>query len=233
MFKFKRVLIKVSGESLAGASHSGIDADSVRKLATELKQASELGVEIGVVVGGGNFWRGRSDNSMDRGVADYIGMLATVMNGLALGEALKSVGADCTVMSAIAMDKIAEPYQLQKAQSYLSQGKIVVFCGGTGSPYFSTDTAVALRACEMHADAMLCAKNIDGVYDSDPKFNANAKKFEELTFDDVLKMNLKVLDQTAVAMCREYSLPVVVFGMAEPDGVKKVLSGKKIGTLIK
>ncbi len=230
MLKYKRILLKVSGEALS--SGHGIDDSAVKNVARQIKSVVDLGVEVGVVVGGGNFWRGRQNNTMDRGTADYIGMLATVMNALALGEGLTSCGVENRVVTALAMDKIAEPYFLPKVLKYLEQGKVVVFGAGTGSPYFSTDTTSALRACEIHADALLCAKNIDGVYDSDPKFNSKAHKYDTLTYTKVLTDNLKALDLTAVAMCREYNIPVVAFGMDVEDGIVKVVCGEKIGTTI-
>ena len=230
MIKYKRILLKVSGEALS-AGH-GIDDAAIKRVTRQIKSVVDLGVQVGVVVGGGNFWRGRQNGTMDRATADYIGMLATVMNALALSEGLSACGVENEVVTAIAMDNIAKPYFLPDVLEYLEQGKVVVFGAGTGSPYFSTDTASALRACEIHADAMLCAKNIDGIYDSDPKGNPDAKKYDSLTYDKVLKDNLKALDLTAVAMCREYGMPVVAFGMNVENGIVKVVCGEKIGTTI-
>ncbi len=186
-----------------------------------------MGVQVGVVVGGGNFWRGRTNASMDRSTADSIGMLATVMNGLTLGAALTNCGVDNRVVSALSIDKAVETYYLPDVEKYLNDGKIVVFVGGTGSPYFSTDTALSLRACETHADAIFYLKNIDGVYDSDPKLNPNARKYDEITFDKIISDNLKAMDMTAMAMCREYGLKVVALGKDEPNGILRVLKGEK------
>ena len=199
----------------------------------QLKEIVGLGVQVGVVVGGGNFWRGRTNASMDRSTADSIGMLATVMNGLTLGAALTNCGVDNRVVSALSIDKAVETYYLPDVEKYLNDGKIVVFVGGTGSPYFSTDTALSLRACETHADAIFYLKNIDGVYDSDPKLNPNARKYDEITFDKIISDNLKAMDMTAMAMCREYGLKVVALGKDEPNGILRVLKGEKIGTIIK
>lgn len=233
MIKYKRILLKVSGEALADASRHGISNPELMRLANDIKTVYDMGVQIGIVVGGGNFWRGRSSESMDRGTADYIGMLATCMNALALGNALTEVGVNNKVVTSLAMDKIAETYLLPSVLKYLDEGRVVVFGGGTGCPYFSTDTTATLRALEIHADAVICAKNIDGVYDSDPNVNPNAVKFDELTFAEVLERNLKVLDLTATAMCREYGLPLIMFHKDHKNGLAEAVQGKKIGTIIK
>lgn len=232
MLKYKRILIKVSGESLSKDGF-GINGESVNKLALQLGDIVKLGVQTGVVVGGGNFWRGRAVEGMERSVADNIGMLATVMNGLALSEALNAVGVANKVVSSTGISKVAEQYTFANADKYLKEGNLVIFVGGTGLPYFSTDTTLALRACEMHADAIFFVKNIDGVYDSDPKVNPSAKKYGKITYDKIIADKLKVMDMTAIAMCREYSMTSVVIGMNEKDGLQRVLSGdESIGTVI-
>lgn len=231
MAKYKRILLKVSGEALANESRTGIDNQEVGKLALQIKRLHDNGVQVGVVVGGGNFWRGRQSEDMDRGTADYIGMLATVMNSLALGSALQSNNVPVKVVSALSIDKVAETYFLPNVLKYLDENIVVVFGAGTGSPYFSTDTTATLRACEIHADAVLCAKNIDGVYDSDPRTNPKAKKFDNLTYHEVLAKNLKVLDFTATAMCMEYKIPLLVFG--KDADILDVVNGKNVGTIIK
>jgi uridylate kinase len=232
MIKYNRVLLKVSGESLAGDKRFGISEDSLMVLAKQIKSIVSLGVQVGVVVGGGNFWRGRQSVDMDRGSSDYVGMLATVMNCIAVGDALNKVGVENKLISALKIDKVAKTYSIPEVLTFLEQGKVVLFAAGTGLPYFSTDTTASLRACEIHADAVLCAKNIDGVYDSDPKINPNAVKFDSLTYADVLEKDLKALDQTAIAMCREYSLPIVVFQNCD-NAILDVVCGKNVGTIIK
>lgn len=232
MTKYKRIIIKVSGESLSSGKH-GVDAQSVEQLAKELKDIAALGVQVGVVVGGGNFWRGRTSEAMDRSVADNIGMLATVMNGLALSEALTACGVANKVVSSIGIDKVVEQYSFAKVNDYLNTGNLVVFVGGTGLPYFSTDTTLALRACEIHADALFFVKNIDGIYDSDPKSNPSAKKYDEISYDKIIADNLKAMDMTAIAMCREYGMKAIALGMQEKDGILRILKGEKLGTIIK
>lgn len=232
MAKYKRILIKVSGETLS-QNGTGIDFSRTELLAKQLKDILGMGVQVGVVVGGGNFWRGRTCDKMDRATADYIGMLATVMNGLALGDALTACGVKNKVVSAITMDKVAEPYYLPNVTRYLDENNVVVFAGGTGSPYFSTDTALTLRACEIHADAIFAIKNVDGIYDSDPKVNPSAKKYGEISCKQVLAENLKAMDLTATAMAAEFGITTVVVGKDEPDAVIRVLRGEKLGTIIK
>ncbi len=229
--KYKRILLKISGEALS-SNGSGMDMVQLRQLATQIAEVSKLGVEIGIVVGGGNFWRGRVSTDIDRGTADYIGMLATVMNSLALTDMLNSVGVDTHIVSSIMMDKITESYHLPRVLKYLDSGKVVVFAGGCGAPYFSTDTTATLRACEIHADAVLCTKSIDGVYDSDPAVNPQAKKYSHLTYAEVLSSGLKALDLTATAMAWEYKLPLVVFSKDVPNSIIDVVMGKEVGTLI-
>ena len=232
MIKYKRILLKISGEALSDGL-SGISGPSTVELAKQIKQIADTGVQLAIVVGGGNIWRGREIDTMDRANADNIGMLATVMNGLALGEALSSQGVSNKVVSSFAIDKVAEMHFLPNVMRYLDEKKVVIFVGGTGSPYFSTDTAASLRACEIHADAMFCLKAVDGIYDSDPRINPKAKKYDELTYDKVIADNLKALDLTAVAMCREFGVKVVTIGKNEPNGILRVLNGEKLGTIIK
>ena len=231
MTKYKRILLKISGEALSDG-HVNIHGDSTASLAAQIKQIAGLGVELGVVVGGGNVWRGRAIDGMDRATADYIGMLATVMNGLALGEALTACGVDNKVVSSFAIDKVCETYFLPNVKQYLKEGKVVIFVGGTGSPYFSTDTAASLRACEIHADALICLKAVDGIYDSDPTLNKNAVKFDQVSYDKVIADNLTALDLTAIAMCREFGVKIVTIGKNEQNGIIRVLKGEKIGTII-
>ena len=232
MIKYKRILLKISGEALSDGI-SGISGQSTVELAKQIKQIASTGVQLAIVVGGGNIWRGRAIDTMDRAVADQIGMLATVMNGLALGEALTAQGVANKVISSFAIDKVAETHFLPNVMRYLEEKKVVIFVGGTGSPYFSTDTAASLRSCEIHADAMFCLKAVDGIYDSDPTLNPKAKKFDELSYDKVIADNLKALDLTAVAMCREFGVKVVTIGKDEPNGILRVLNGEKLGTVIK
>lgn len=230
MVKYDRILIKVSGEALSAGS--GIDADSLARTADTIKQVAEK-TQVAVVVGGGNFWRGRTSENMDRVTADNIGMLATVMNALALGSALTACGVKNKVFSAVTVNKVLPAYVCADANKALDEGYVVVFGGGTGAPFFTTDTAAALRACEIGAKAIFCAKAVDGVYDSDPKTNPNAKKYDEITFDKAIADNLKALDVTAMSMCREYSIPVAVFSKDEPNGILRILDGEKLGTIIK
>lgn len=230
MVKYDRILIKVSGEALSAGS--GIDADSLARMADTIKQVAEK-TQVAVVVGGGNFWRGRTSENMDRVTADNIGMLATVMNALALGSALTACGVKNKVFSAVTVNKVLPTYVCADANKALDEGYVVVFGGGTGAPFFTTDTAAALRACEIGAKAVFCAKAVDGVYDSDPKTNPNAKKYDEITFDKAIADNLKALDVTAMSMCREYSIPVAVFSKDEPNGILRILDGEKLGTIIK
>lgn len=232
MAKYKRILLKISGEALSDG-HMNIHGESADNVAKQICQIVNTGVQLGVVVGGGNIWRGRTIDTMDRATADYIGMLATVMNGLALGESLNACGVENRVVSSFAIDKIAETYFLPNVNRYLNDGKVVIFVGGTGSPYFSTDTAASLRACEIHADALVCLKAVDGIYDSDPKTNFAAKKYDEISYDKVIADNLKALDLTAIAMCREFGMKVIAIGKDEPNGVVRVLNGEKVGTIIK
>lgn len=227
---YNRILLKISGETFSG--NNNIDGESVTNVAKQIKRIVATGVELGIVVGGGNIWRGRDNISMDRATADYIGMLATVMNGLALSDALTSLGVENRVTSSFAIDKVTETYFLPNVKRYLNEGKVVIFVGGTGSPYFSTDTAASLKACEISADALVCLKAVDGIYDSDPKLNPKAVKYDNVSYDKVIADNLKALDLTAIAMCREYGVKILAIGKDEPDGVIRALRGEKVGTII-
>ena len=230
---YRRVLLKMSGEALAGSGRFGINEEMTRKVASEVKQIHDLGVEVAIVVGGGNFWRGRTSKDMDRATADYMGMLATVMNSLALQDAFLALGVPAKVQTAIEMREIAEPYARRKALSHLEHGDVVIFGAGTGNPFFSTDTTAALRAAEMEADVILLAKNIDGVYDSDPAVNPDAKMFSELTHMEVVERDLKVMDLTAATLCKDNNIKIHVFAIAEEGNVLKAIAGEKIGTIIK
>ena len=230
---YKRVLLKISGEALAGSDHFGINEAMTQRVAKEVKQIHDLGVEVAIVVGGGNFWRGRTSKDMDRATADYMGMLATVMNSLALQDAFLALGVPAKVQTAIEMKEIAEPYARRRALSHLEHGDIVIFGAGTGSPFFSTDTAAALRAAEIDADVILLAKNVDGVYDSDPATNPNAVRFDELTHMEVVEKDLKVMDLTAATLCKDNHIIIHVFAIAEEGNVVKAIAGEKIGTIIK
>lgn len=231
--KYKRVVIKLSGEALAGDKSFGIDPATITAICKSIKDAKDLGVEIAIVVGGGNIFRGRDGEGMDRVTADYMGMLATVINGLALQDALESMGVPVRVQTAIEMKEVAEPYIRRKAMRHLEKGRIVVFASGTGNPYFSTDTTAALRAAEIDAEVIMSAKKVDGVYDSDPKLNPNAKKFDVLSYIDVLNKGLKVMDSTAISLCMDNKIPVLVFGLEQPENIVKVLCGEAIGTVVK
>ena len=233
---YKRILLKISGEALMGDQGFGIKPEVIAMVADELMEAAALGVDVAVVVGGGNIFRGVQNSSklgMDRAAADYVGMLATIMNALILQGVLKSKGAEVRVLTAIGMDRVAEPYIRLRATRHLEKGRIVVFAGGTGNPFFSTDTTSALRAAEIGADVILMAKNgVDGVYDADPNTTPNAKKFDKLTYDEVLVKNLKVMDQTAISLCKETRLPIVVFDFNLQSAIRKILLGETIGTTI-
>lgn len=234
--KYKRILLKISGEALLGEQQFGIDQNPVKKIAQEIKQAHELGAEIAVVVGGGNIFRGMKNSAklgMDQASGDYVGMLATVMNAIALQSALKQMKVDCRVQSAIAMNQIAEPYIRHRAIRHLEKGRVVIFAAGTGNPFFTTDTASALRASEINAEAMLMAKNgVDGVYTDDPRTNPEAKKIEEMSYDDIIKNELKVMDTSACALCKQNHIPIVVFDFDMENGLIKILNNEKIGTYV-
>lgn len=230
--KYKRVMLKVSGEALAGEHKTGIDAETLGEISDRIKDAYDMGVEIAIVVGGGNFWRGRSGKGMDRTTADHMGMLATVINALALQDALELRGIPTRVQTAIEMRQIAEPYIRRKSVRHLEKKRIVIFACGTGNPYFSTDTTAALRAAEIDADVILLAKKVDGVYDCDPNSNPNAKKFDKLSYIDVLSKGLGVMDSTAASLCMDNNIPIIVFGLDKPENIIKVILGEEIGTSI-
>lgn len=229
---YKRVLLKLSGEALAGDKGFGINNDVVNEIAVAIKKIQEIGVEVSVVVGGGNFWRGRTSEGMDRTTADYIGMLATVMNSMALQDALENIDVQTRVQIAIEMRQIAEPYIRRKAVRHLEKDRVVIFGAGTGNPYFSTDTAASLRAAEMEAEVILLAKNVDAVYDKDPKVHADAVKFDELTYLEVLQRELKVMDSTATSLCMDNKIPIHVFELST-DNILKAVMGEKIGTIVR
>lgn len=230
--KYKRVLLKLSGEALAGTQGFGLNEDVLSEISQTIKKCVEIGVEIAIVVGGGNFWRGRSGENMERTRADHMGMLATVINALAMQDALERAGVPTRVQTAIEMRQIAEPYIRGKAESHLRKGRVVIFGCGTGNPYFSTDTTAALRAAEINADVILLAKKVDGVYDSDPNINKDAKKFDELKYIDVLNQGLGVMDSTATSLCMDNSIPIRVFGLDVPSNILDAVMGKEIGTLV-
>ena len=217
---------------MAGEKGFGIDESVVDYVVNQIKKVYKLGVEIGVIIGGGNFWRGRQALKMERSAADHMGMLATVMNSLAMQDALEAAGVPCRVQTALTITRIAEPYILRKAMRHLEKGRVVIFACGTGNPFFSTDTGAALRAAEINADVLMLAKNIDGVYDSDPKKNPNAKKYDELTYMKVVQDGLQAMDATAITLCMENKIPIIAFALKEEDSLLKAVNGEKIGTLI-
>jgi uridylate kinase len=233
--KFKRILLKLSGEALQGSAPGGIDFKTLAGFADEVKQVHAMGVEIGLVVGGGNIYRGGDTlkTGIDRPTGDYMGMLATVINALAIQGVLESRGVPTRVMTAIEMPPVAEPYIRRRATRHLEKGRVVIFAGGTGNPYFTTDTAAALRANEINAEVLLKATKVDGVYDSDPAKNKNAKRYESLTYTEVLAENLRVMDAAAVSLCRDNNIPILVFNLRQPGSIMKALQGKKIGTIVK
>ena len=231
--KYKRVLLKLSGESLAGNETHGIDFEKVLRICRPIKECVDMGVQIAIVVGGGNFWRGRSSGQMDRTRADHMGMLATTINALGVADALEQLGLTVRVQTAISMQQIAEPYIRNRAVRHLEKGRVVVFGCGTGNPFFSTDTAASLRAAEIDADIILKATMVDGVYDSDPKKNPNAVKYDTLSFMDVLNQNLQVMDSTAATMCKDNNIPILVFSIDQPENIKKAICGEPIGTIVK
>ena len=234
--KYKRILLKISGEALLGSQQFGIDQEPVAMIANEIKKVTENGAQVAVVVGGGNIFRGMKNSAklgMDQASGDYVGMLATVMNAIALQSALTQIGVQCRVQSAIAMKQIAEPYIRHRAIRHLEKGRVVIFAAGTGNPFFTTDTAAALRASEINAEAMLMAKNgVDGVYTDDPNTNPNAKKLENINYDDIIKNGLKIMDTSACALCKQNNIPIVVFDFKKEDGIKNILNGEKLGTYI-
>lgn len=230
--KYKRIMLKLSGESLSGEKGYGIDFEVTDRIASEIKELVDMGIEIGAVVGAGNIWRGRSGIGMDRTTADYMGMLGTCINALALQDSLEKIGVDTRVQTAIEMREIAEPFIRRRAMRHLEKKRVVIFGAGTGNPYFSTDTAAALRAAEIEADAILLAKNIDGVYDKDPRKFSDAKKYEKLTFIDILGKGLQVMDSTAASLCMDNNIPIIVFGLDKPGNIKKAVLGENIGTIV-
>ena len=229
---YKRVMLKISGEALSGANGFGFDFEVVGRIAREVKTLVDMGVEVGLVVGGGNIWRGRTGEGMDRTTADHMGMLATCINALALQDALEGIGVMTRVQTAIGMKEIAEPFIRRRAVRDLEKGRVVIFGAGSGNPYFSTDTAAALRAAEIEADVILLAKNVDGVYDKDPNKFADAKKYDKLTYMEVIEQGLQVMDTTATTLCMDNNIPILVFGISEEGNIKKVMEGQKIGTIV-
>ena len=229
---YKRILLKISGEALAGEGGTGIDARMVEHVVSQIVEIHNRGVEVAVVMGGGNFWRGRQGTNMDRVTADHMGMLATIMNGLALQDAIEKKGVQTRLQTALSIPAVAEPFLLRKALRHFEMGRIVLFACGTGNPYFSTDKGAALRAAEINAGALLMAKNVDGVYDSDPKKNPNAKKFESLTYLDVINLRLAHMDTTAITTCMENNIPIITFGLDGENTIVKAAMGEKIGTYI-
>jgi uridylate kinase len=233
--KYRRILLKLSGEALMGDRGYGIDPSTVEYMANEIKKVADLGVEIAVVIGGGNIFRGveASVKGMERASADYIGMLATVINALALQNALEKIGLQTRVQSAIEMRELAETYIRRRAIRHLEKGRVVIFGAGTGNPYFTTDTAAALRAMEIGADVIIKGTKVDGVYTADPMKHSDAKKFDEISYIDVIKKNLKVMDSTAITLCKDNNLPIVVFNIKKPDNIKKIVLGERVGTVVR
>lgn len=232
--KYKRILLKISGEALAGGKQTGLDYDFIAKVCQSIKKCCDLGIQIGIVVGGGNFWRGKTnEDKIDRTRADHIGMLATVMNSLALADMLEHAGVPVRVQTAIAMQQIAEPYIRNRAVRHLEKGRVVIFGCGTGNPYFSTDTAAALRAAEIDADIIFKATKVDGVYDSDPVKNPDAVKFDNISYIEVLNRGLGVMDSTAASLCMDNSIPILVFSMEDPDNIIRASMGESIGTIVR
>lgn len=231
--KYKRILLKLSGEALAGEEKTGISPQVVDTITDEVKELMDLGVEVAIVVGGGNFWRGKYGHNMEKTTSDYMGMLATTINALALQDALEAKGMYTRVQTAIEMREIAEPYIKRRATRHLDKGRIVIFACGTGNPFFTTDTGAALRAAEIEAEVILVAKTIDGVYSADPKLDPNAVKYDEITYLDILNKDLKVMDSTAASLCKDNNIPLIVFAMTEKGNMVKAVKGEKVGTLVK
>lgn len=231
--KYKRILIKLSGEALAGNKKTGVCYDTVLDICKKIKEVHDGGIQIGIVVGGGNFWRGRQNEEFDRATADYIGMLATTMNALTINDAFRQLGAESRVQTAIEMRQVAEFYIKGRAHKHLDKNRIVIFGCGTGSPFFSTDTASALKAAEIHADALIKATNVDGVYDKDPNKYADAKKYDEISYLDVLNKKLKVMDSTSTTLCMDNDIPIIVVNINNKDDLKHAVLGKRVGTVIK
>ena len=231
--KYKRILLKLSGEAMSGEGKFGIDRNMVDRICAQIKKVVDLGVDVAIVVGGGNFWRGRKALDMERATADYMGMLATVMNSMALQDALEAIGVETRLQSAIEIKSVGEPFILRRAIRHLEKGRVVIFGAGTGNPYFSTDTAAALRATEIGAEIILFGKTVDGVYDSDPDDNPNAKKYETITYSEILNKNLKVIDSTAASLARDNNMPMAIFDLSKEENILKVLCGENPGTLVK
>ena len=231
--KYKRVLLKLSGEAIGGKEGRGVDAITLGRICDNIKEMVDLGVEVAIVVGGGNFWRGRYGHQMERTTSDYMGMLATTMNGLALQDSLEARGLKTRLQTAIEMRQIAEPYIRRRATTHLEKGRVVIFSCGTGNPFFTTDTAAALRSAEIEAEVILLAKTIDGVYSADPKVDKNATKYDEITYLDILNKDLKVMDSTATSLCKDNQIPLIVFGIDEPEDMVRIVKGEKIGTVVK
>lgn len=230
--KYKRIMLKISGEALAGTQGFGIDFDTTNEIALQIKELVKLGVEIGIVVGAGNIWRGRSGKGMDRTTADYMGMMATCINALALQDSLENLDVKTRVQTAIEMKEIAEPFIRRRAMRHLEKGRVVIFAAGTGNPYFSTDTAAALRAAEIEAEVILLAKKVDGVYNKDPHVYNDAVKYDTLSYLNVLEKGLQVMDSTATSLCMDNNIPILVFGLDKPKNIKRAILGEKIGTLV-
>lgn len=231
--KYKRVLLKLSGEALAGENKTGIDEKVLNDICDNVKKINEQGVRVGIVVGAGNFWRGIYGSKMDRATSDYMGMVATVINALALQDALEAKGVYARVQTSIEMREVAEPYIRRKMMKHLEKNRVVIFGAGTGNPYFTTDTAAALRAAEMEAEVILVGKTIDGVYSADPKKDPNAIKYESITYTDILNKNLKVMDSTAISLCRDNNIPLEIFAIEDPNNITRIINGEKIGTTVR
>ena len=231
--KYKRVLLKLSGEALAGDNKTGLSPEVLSDITSQVKDLRDLEVEVAIVVGGGNFWRGKYGHTMERTTSDYMGMLATTINALALQDALEAAGMYTRVQTAIEMREIAEPYIKRKATKHLEKGRIVIFACGTGNPFFTTDTCAALRAAEIDAEVILVAKTIDGVYSADPKVDPNAVKYDEISYSDILNKDLRVMDLTATTLCKDNDIPLIVFAMNEKGNMVKAVKGEKVGTLLK
>lgn len=233
--KYRRILLKLSGEALAGGDHAGINSQAINQIADDIQEACGLGVQLGLVIGGGNFIRGvaQAAQGMDRASSDYMGMLATVINSMAMQDALEKRDLATRVQSAISMSQVAEPYIRRKAIRHLEKGRIVIFAAGTGNPYFTTDTAASLRAMEINADVIMKATMVDGIYDKDPKKHKDAKLFNELTYMDVLKKGLQVMDSTAISLCMDNKLPIITFNLNKPGNIARMVRGEKIGTIVR
>lgn len=231
--KYKRVMLKLSGEALSGEKGFGIDFNIVKCISSQIKELVEMGVQCGMVVGGGNIWRGRNGEDMDRATADYMGMMATCINALALQDSLESMGIPTRIQTAIEMKEVAEPYIRRKAMRHLEKGRVVIFAAGIGNPYFSTDTTAALRAAEIEAEIILLAKNVDGVYNKDPRKFDDAKKYSSLSYIEILEKGLQVMDSTATSLCMDNNIPILVFGLDKPENIISAVCGKQIGTIVK